>query len=135
MMREFHRVDATFNSFNAALDSELFLFLVETINNYLPVVRPRGKQVTVSYVCSAQNPRIILVETLQAENWLFFVHDPQVHCIIRGCSHEKLVVYDVYCISKMAEIVIQQFCILIDFPKNALSVQAARQHSVLGVAV
>jgi len=64
MVREFHRVDAPFNPFNAALDSELFLFFVETIHNYLPVVRPRGKKVTVSYICGAQNPRVILVETL-----------------------------------------------------------------------
>ena len=125
MVRELHCIYAALDPFNAALNSKLFLVLVESIDHYLPVIRACREEITAAHICCTQDPRIIFVQTFQAVNWLFLVHDPQVHCVVRRCSHEKLVVYDVHCVSAVSEIVIQQFCILIDFPENALSVQTA----------
>ena len=52
MVREFHRVYAALNSFDAALNPELLLVFVESIHNYLPVIRTRGEEITATHVCS-----------------------------------------------------------------------------------
>jgi hypothetical protein len=52
MVREFHRIYAALDSFDAALNPELFLVFVEPIYHYLPVVRACREEVTAAHVCS-----------------------------------------------------------------------------------
>jgi hypothetical protein len=65
------------------------------------------------------------MHAFQREDRLLFVESPQVDGIIRGASHEELLIDHVDGVDGMARVVVQKLLVLFDLPEDYLSVHAA----------
>lgn len=75
------------------------------------------------------------MHAFQREDGLLFVESPQVDGIVRGASHEELLIDHVDCVDGMTGVVVQKLLVLVDLPEDYLSIQAARDNSILRVGV
>ena len=117
------------------MDAKRLLVLVEAVKHDLPIPASRAEQIAIAYIGRAEHPRVLLMQSFQGVHGFLFVHNPKVDGVVRAARHKELVVDDIDGVGGMRDVVVKQFSILVNFPKDALAIETARDYAVLRVAV